>query len=318
MNAIPILKLYNGAKVACLAYDQTRGAMFVGTTDGRIIRVDAIASTGYLTGDRSVYAQAVDGFGNLSAINWSNIFYGLRNKILAVSEAKTPLIWRTIARPFSAEPTDRVIGTFTSPVMWAGKDLGWWKTLYWTQQIAPDTSAKVGVRVAETADKVLGADWRFVEADATDLSATRSLDPFNMKGQYMQVSVIMSSEARSVSPAVTSLVVSYETKFAVYFFTTKFKLEKSSNLTSALMTGHVSAPKATEVKYGLTNSNSADWNDYTEIELDRLAKMPDGFGDKFKVGVKLVSYSDADYPVVDEFAVSVESQKKNLINKDEY
>ena len=68
MRAIPILQLHDG-DITSLFYDSERDVLLIGVSDGRIIRMRAFASSAYMTGERSILAQAKDGFGNESAVD---------------------------------------------------------------------------------------------------------------------------------------------------------------------------------------------------------------------------------------------------------
>jgi hypothetical protein len=312
MDRIPILKLRGDAEIRSLHYDPSKGVVLVGTSDGRIIAIDSFASTGFLTGARSVSGQFMDGFGNVSDAAWSNITYCLHNKILEVASDRSILDWKSVSKPFSAESAERISGIFTSPVLWGGDDFVRWDNLVWSQALPAGSSVRVGVRVGETPESVLGKGWSYFSGDGAGV--TRSLDGFNLVGSYMQIQVTMDTEAENVTPMVSSLSVTYETKFAVYFFTVKMVMEKGTNINSGLITGHMTIPQNTEVKFGIAKSNTADWHDYVNVDLDKVFEVPPDFKDRMKVGIKFVSYSPSAYPVVDEFAIAVGGDKYNRLN----
>jgi hypothetical protein len=316
MKAIPILELHDGAEIRALYHDQERGVLLAGISDGRIIKISSLASTAYLTGNRSLLAEVKDGFGNASDAGWSNLFYGLRNRIIEASEDKAPVRWKSVEKPFSADSVPKVMAVFTSPPMDAGEDFMRWNTLDWDQSVASGTGIKVGARVAETEGGLASVPWTMFESSSSG-SISDSLDGFNHKGSFIQLRVEMTTEASGQTPEVARLVASYTTKFAVYFFTTKFSLEKGTNIGEGLLTASMSVPTNTEVKFGVTGTNSSDWTDYFEITPDELFAFPEEMDDKLKVGIKLISYSELAAPVVDEFAISFGGDKKNLLNEQE-
>ena len=316
MNNIPILQLYNGETIEAVFNDPDHKAVLIGTSFGRIIKMTSLASTAYLTGERSVFAQFVDGFGFVPPVKWSNLFYALQNMVVELTEKKVPTKWTEVVKSFSATKIDKVTGIFTSPIMWGGDDLGWWTNIMWSQDSKTSGDVKVAVRVAESPNAIIVAPWKTFPSVSGLSSVTKNLDYFNSKGSYLQLRVHLISEIRDTTPKMSNLTVSYETKHAVYFFTTKFKMSKGTLLDSGMITGHMSIPKKTEVKFGLASTNSADWNDYTIVTPDRLFEFPDSFTSRFKVGIKFMSYSDSSFPVVDEFAVTVGANDGVLLNKE--
>jgi hypothetical protein len=315
MQAIPILTLNDGTEIESLFYDQGRNAVLIGLSDGRILKMDYAASTGFLTGERSVFVKAADGFGNWSHTSWSNIFFGIKDKIMEVASSKAVSRWKTVVKPFSADSPSRIVATFLSPVMWAGEDLSFWKRIDWDQQVLAGTSVKIKVRVADTAEALLQKDWTVFSVGTGVPAGSESMDGFNGNGSYLQVGVEMETELSGVTSQMSKIAVLYETKHAVYFFTTKFVLDRDSNTQTGLITGKMTVPEKTEVKFGVAGTNSADWAEYTVVELDKMFAVPEEARRRVKVGVKFVSYSDTAYAVVDEFAVALGADVDNQINR---
>ena len=314
MRSIPILTLKDGTDIESLFYDRSRNAVLIGLSDGRILRMDYAASTGFLTGERSVFVKAADGFGNWSHTSWSDIFFGIKDKIVEVAASKAVSRWKTVVKPFSADSPSKIIASFLSPVMWAGEDLSFWKRIDWNQLVVVGTLVKIKVRVGENPESLMQSDWTVFSAGAGQPAGSESMDGFNGRGSYLQVGAEMETDLAGVTPQLSRIVVFYETKHAVYFFTTKFVLDWASNVQTGLVTGRMTVPEKTEVKFGVSGSNSADWSDYTVVDLDKIFAMPEEARRRLKVGIKFVSYSDTAYAVVDEFAVAVGADVDNQIN----
>ena len=85
MQAIPILKVSDGSGIESMYYDADKDVVLIGMSNGKILKMNYFASTAFLTGDRSVFTQAKDGFGNQSGISWSNIFFGIKDKIMEIA-----------------------------------------------------------------------------------------------------------------------------------------------------------------------------------------------------------------------------------------
>ena len=87
-------------------------------------------------------------------------------------------------------------------------------------------------------------------------------------------------------------------------------MERDSNVKTGLMVANITEPQNTEIKFGVANENSSDWNDYTVVETDRFFDL-DNF-ESVKVGIKMISYSD-EIPEVAEFAFISGAEIDNII-----
>ena len=313
MRTIPILKLSGDEEIRTLFRDGPDGAILIGTSQGRILLVKNLSSTAYMTGDRTIYANTVDGNGVSSDTASMNIRYGLINKIVEMSSEMSVIRWKDVNQPSGAESVKTVSGVFTTPVMWAGEDFGWWGNASWTQTLNGGR-AIAAIRIASSEDGLLSVPWRTHESVESEL-VTWPLEDMSAAGGYAQFRVVLESEISETSPVVSGLVIPYYAKHASYFFLTKLTMTKGSGIKGGLITAAVSVPKHTEVKWGVSNSNSASWNDFMPVTLDKLFELSESFGDRLKVGAKLLAYDDERYPSIDEFAVAFDSNIDNLINR---
>jgi len=313
MRTIPILKLSGAEEIRTLFRDGPDGAILIGTSQGRILLVKNLSSTAYMTGDRTIYANTVDGNGVSSDTASMNIRYGLINKIVEMSSEMSVIRWKDVNQPSGAESVKTVSGVFTTPVMWAGEDFGWWGNASWTQTLNGGR-AVVAIRIASSEAGLLSAPWRTNESIDSEL-VTWPLEDMSAAGGYAQFRVVLESEISETSPVVSGLVIPYYAKHASYFFLTKLTMTKGSGIKGGLITAAVSVPKHTEVKWGVSNSNSASWNDFMPVTLDKLFELSESFGDRLKVGAKLLAYDDERYPSIDEFAVAFDSNIDNLVNR---
>jgi hypothetical protein len=328
----PILSLPNGITVKAMYADGVTGSVLISLSDGRILRMDEISMLAWLTGDRIISAQVMDGFGNVSVSGTMGILYALHNRIIEINRAKEQIKWKTVTEAFSATTLDEVSGTFTSPVMWAGEDFGFWKGLYWEHDSPAGTEVSVHARVSGDPTSILSGQWYDMSPGAvesenferesssssdtahTTTSMFKSMDRFNTMGNYLQIRITLKTSSPTRTPVVSKITAYYESKFAVYFFTQKFIMEQGSNAKDIFVTGTYSMPQNTEIRFGVTPGNSVDWNDYTVVEPGRLSSMPPGTNDRFKMGIKLLSWDDSAFPSVDEFAVMLGADKDNLLN----
>jgi hypothetical protein len=89
-----------------------------------------------------------------------------------------------------------------------------------------------------------------------------------------------------------------------------FTLENEGNTKNGLITGTITQPTETEVIFGVTNTNTADWNQYKEVELDKLFKLDNW--ESLKVGIKFVSYGD-NVASACEFGIMTGSELKRIL-----
>jgi hypothetical protein len=71
-------------------------------------------------------------------------------------------------------------------------------------------------------------------------------------------------------------------------------------------------PQNTEIRFGIAGTNTADWNDYTVVDPNKLFSL--GNLERMKVGIKMISYDD-NYPEVAEFSLLTGSELDNNINE---
>ena len=312
-QGIPILELPENEYITNMIKDEARGGILFATSRGRILGCSKALVNAYLTGDRRVFAEVSNGFGNVSNTAWTNLFYSLYNRIAEINENKEIVKWHYETTP-TAILIDRITATFLSPILLVKQDLGFWKQLIWNEQKPDDTNITICIRSANTQEELQAKSWdNCFESNDTDIppTITRDLDDISMDGKYIQFKVIMSTESDIEVPVVISLSISYSTKFAVYFFTTKFSLKNQTNLKRGLWVADVTEPQNTEISFGICNTNSAEWTDYQVIDLNKFFSL-DNF-ENIKAGIKFVSYGD-NIPAVGEFSIMSGGEKINLIN----
>jgi len=310
-SGIPILELPEDEYILDMIKDQAKGGILFATSKGRILTCRQSVVNAYLTGERKVYAEVQDGFGNVSETASTNFFYAMYNKIAEINQDKEVVKWKYEVQP-SATPNDRINGTFLSPILFVKEDLGFWKQLVWTEIKPDNTDIIVYIRAGNSEDDVRAKQWDngFSSTDADMGTVSRSLDNIGLDGKYIQFKVEMMTESQSVSPSIVNLTITYSTKLAMYFFTVKFSLERDTNLKRGMIVANITEPQNTEIRFGVASKNSVDWNDYTVIEPNKFFDMDNI--DNVKIGIKMVSYAEG-VPVVGEFAFMAGGDKDNLI-----
>lgn len=315
MRTEPILRLNDDEEVRSMLRDPSTGSVLVGTSHGRILLIQRLASNAYLAGNRTIYATRNNCRGETSATGLVNIRYGLINKVVEMTDSMAVTRWKDVIRPMGADVFSKVSGVFYTPVLWAGEDFGWWGDASWSQSLEGNGRVVIAMRAAGSEEALLASPWKTMESK-TSGQQTWSLDSLSAAGGYAQMKIVLESSSTEDSPIVSSLVLPYHSKYASYFFVTKITMTKKTSIRGGILTASVSVPRNTEVKWGVSDGRTSDWNDFVRIEPDKLFTLSEDFGDRMKIGVKMLSYDDERYPSVDEFSVAFDSDIDNLINKD--
>ena len=319
--------------------DSTGNAILIGTSDGKIIKMDMLVANAYLTGTRSVFAQIQDGFGNVSDIGYSNLTYQLKDQIIKVLEDKTVEFIKTITIPFSASMLEnKAEAIFTSQILNGGEDFIGWTSMEWNQTIPSETSTRIYVRSANSVNEVISSKWvclkytsypigssssstsSFSSSQMSDSSTddARSvvlpLDDLDSVGKYIQFKIVLTTNVANISPSIYNLVVLYKTIKSSFMFTQKYILKKSTNIKSILLTANIIQPQYTEVKFGISDGETALWNDYSPLDIEKITEITGVTKDRVKIGIKLISHVPSVYPIVNEFALIFKGSKENLLN----
>ena len=133
---------------------------------------------------------------------------------------------------------------------------------------------------------------------------------YDLNGRYFQVKVEIRSSG-DISSIVHNINVIYTTKQTSYFFSEIFSLEKDSNINQGIITATINEPLNTEVKFGISDKNTSDWNSYQLVELDKF--FPLNNLENIKIGVKFSSYDVVNIPDVSEFALLCSGDKKEIL-----
>ena len=309
-NGIPILELPPDENITFMTKDKLEGVLFA-TSKGRVLSCDKKMFNAYLTGERTIYAEAWDGYDNVSQLTRSNFMYALYNRISEITQDKEIVKTRffPVATPYAC---DKITAEFVSPILYVKQDMGLWKELIWEEYKPSNCDITVCIRTADTSDGLKSASWKYCfQSNISETGViSRPLNNINIKGQYMQLRVEMTSHSNNLSPMVANVSVKYSTKKSYYFFTEKFSLEKGTDIKNGIMVANMTKPINTEINFGITSSNSADWNDYETIEPEKLFSVKNY--KNVKVGIKLISY-DENVPSVDEFSLIFGDDKKQII-----
>lgn len=185
---------------------------------------------------------------------------------------------------FSADQIDEEVGVYTSEVFNGSNDIVSWKTITWEATTPSGTSVNLQIRSGVTEDDALDATWSSnLVKGSNDLVSLETITD-----QYIQFRAVLSSTVRDLSPTLTSVTLRNLTAQASHFFTTNFVLP--SRPIKGLLTANTFIPVSSDIVFGVTTNNSADFGDYQVIEPNRLFTTAQGqFGSNLRIGAKLLS-----------------------------
>ena len=310
-RGIPILELPEDEYITKMSKDDTLNSIILLTSTGRILEAKESVINGYLTGNRTIWATARDGFG-LSNVASTQYTYALHNRIIEVNEDKEIVKWKYVNKP-AAVPVEKVTGVFTSPALYVQEDIGAWRTLMWTENKEENTEIIISLKAASTLEELKNKEWEYAYKSRTGegTSITRDLSNIYLLGQYAQIKVEMVSQGE-VSPSVANISLIYSTKQASYFFTTMFSLKNESDINKGLVIAEITDPINTEVQVGICNKDASDWNEYQIVPLEKFFDINNY--ENIKVGIKLTTYDESTIPEVSGFAMMFSGKKIQRLN----
>ena len=308
---IPILKLSETTTITAVLADAVSNSVFAGLNDGRILRIENLRTNMAMTGQRSLYGQILDGFGNLSDPGWMDAVYRIHNEVLLVNQDKEQAVSFSAVVPASANTRQTIDAVFTTPPLWGGSDFGWWENLTWSAAVPIGTSVMISAKSGVSDKDVAAQPWKSFET--TPGSNAISLGAIG-NSPWLQLQATLRTSVANLGPSVTSLQATYRTKNSVFFFTKKFKFDRATNLSSGIITAQAITPRFTEVKFGVSGTNSSNWNDYQPISLDKIFPLASATEDRIKVGIKMINYKTGIVPEVDGFALMVGGEELNKLN----
>lgn len=312
-RGVPVLRLPNNEKITYMTKDPAIGGVLFATSRGRILYSEDAFSNAIGSGERLVYANVRNGYGSSSDTSSSNFFYSLYKRLLETSSSKA-VDKIKYKEETVVYPNEKISAFFLSPILKSEEDIGFWKSIFWSENKLEKTKIKICIRSGESENELLGKEWGtcFQSSEGESSPISRELNNLHLDGDLAQIKVVMETESDQENPSVTDLGLVYSSKRAQYFYTIKFSLERNSNINKGLITATVTEPLNTEVIFGYSDINSSNWEDYKIIDRDSFFDMENI--DNVKIGAKMVSY-DGSLPSIDEFSIIFSGDKLNGENR---
>jgi hypothetical protein len=310
-RGIPIIELPIWEYITSMIKDPIKDWILFSTSEGRILRCDQALFNAYLTGEKTVYANVTDGFGNISDTASVDFFYALYRKIAEITSDHEIVRWKYVVDP-AAISIDEAKGIFLSPIFSVKEDLGFWKELIWEETKPTGTETIIYMRNASSEEelKLKPWDYGFYSLSSESGTITRELNNIGLNGKYLQLKTEMTTLTGGAQPSIAKITVNYSTKQATYFFTSRISLENNANAQKGLLVATMTEPQNTEIKFGISSINSIDWNDYQIVNPEEAFTLNNL--ENIKVGIKFISY-DEHIPEIDEFALIVGSEKMKVL-----
>ncbi len=309
---IPVLELAEESVVS-MAFDSELNQVLLGTSNGRILSAARLGLNAYATGDRSVHAYSVNGYGIESFTEKTNFMYGLYHGVLKLSKEKEieSSVFKKDAAILNMSDSK---GVFVSEIMEVKEDLGVWKTLIWEENASENGKIKVFVRFANSIGDLYSAKWsRSFSSIAGETNIiARDLVSGWFSGKFAQVKVELISTISNITDFVSYVQLVYSTKNASYFYTNKFSLEKEAGSKKGIIVANVSCPLNTEVQFAIGSGEASTWREFTGVPTGSVFDMPEA--SDMKIGIKFTAHEQS-LPQVSEFAIMTISEKTSKINQ---
>lgn len=305
MHSFPILNL-NNENVTSLYFSKDKDSVFIGTDDGRIIHQSAVTKNIMGTGNRIITGQTYDNFGNSPEMGSAEFTYAIYNQLIKTNSEGDVVESLITDVPVFSGVDGYSKGIFLSPVLSAGNDFGYWENIIVHQNVPSSANTDFFIRTSHDKTELENQPWVSVYNEKNSVQSIS----IKQQGQYLQMKIEMGASAAEEDPYVYSLIASYRVKHGVFFFTNKFSLEKAIDSIEGEMVARYSAPDYTEVQFGVTNKNSAEWSDYDILDLNRFQNLD--IDKRFKLGIKLISHTTQS-PEVTGFSFMFDSGVKEKL-----
>lgn len=302
----PILHL-NDEYVSCAKL--INGKIFIGTSENRILSVNNTDINAYGCGNKTISAITTNEMGFTSNSSTSNVYYALHDKFIRLNDKEIEKY--EFVKKATISTNEESMGVFISEIFFAQSDFGFWKTLIWNQTIDDSSEIKVYLRTGTSVQDLYSKSWTNSYSSSTTGTVSKNLLADKLKGAYAQIKVELKIKQNEINK-VSSLSLVYSSQKCEYFFTTMFNLERDTGLSRGIFTANITKPINTEISFGITDIETSDWTKYKIIEPNKFFDLEDQ--DKFKMGVKLSSYS-SNLPIVSEFSILTAGSKIKKLNE---
>jgi len=183
---------------------------------------------------------------------------------------------------YSANKIDEEKGEYVSEVFDGTNDLVKWETISWQVTELFNTSVLMYVRTSSSPNDILAAKWTGPYTSAQSAGVTLS----HFVGQHIQFKAVLKSSEKGITPTFHKATIRAITSESVHFFTTNFIMP--TKLDKGLITSKKIVPVAADVVFGINTTNSIDWNEYQQVDEDRVFTV-NQTGENLRVGIKFIS-----------------------------
>ena len=292
--------------------DSLTNSILIGFNNGRVVKANRSIINTYASGHRYLSAKLKDGFGYVSSERYKEILYLCKDKILNFKENELMRKWEA-KDVFASIKEEGASGVFTSKPFFAEKDFLFWDLLFWDLSSNEDDDVRLMVRTAAQKHLLGIQDW--ISIDLSAQNGETSLEFLNQKHRYFQFQIRLRAKSHKSSPTFINIGVSYRSSFSSVFFTQLFNLENNINIKNGLIVANSFKPRYTEVKFGVSSEDSPDWENFKEIELNKVFNLEEKRYEDIKIGIRLITHSASNFPNVENFSFMLGGEQMGIISK---
>jgi hypothetical protein len=229
---------------------------------------------------------------------------------------------------YDANESNEIIGVYESVPLSAPAGFLFWRSMTWEQTCPDGTTVELYVRTAETESDlvnqsynkdafeiihgpytVLDFDIPATEPTAIDISSYTTdgtQDRFGTikRRRWLQFKVMLKSTEKNITPQVGNISLSYTTNQARVFRSKNFEL--GSNIIRGFLTTNTEIPSGTEITWGISTTDSKDFNQYQIIPTDEAFEVLEP-NTQFRLAAKLSS-SSSEVPKIYDVAFIYETE----------
>jgi hypothetical protein len=286
-----IILSLDGEDILKLYFDKT---LFLGTSNGRILILDAILDNYKNYGSNVIYSKPQNIFGIEYPYVKADILCGIRNRIIELTKSECSRTWEIDTKSIVATP--QVCGELLSPILKASDDISKWLSFDFTYTCPVNGRLYMYFKFGDTLEAIRDNGWTDSYSFGLANNTTHSVD-FTKdchKGKYIQFAIKLCvenvvnlyTEAKSLDLInVYNFSISYTSPNATYFFTNMFEL---SGADKGVITANYNNFMSTSIKFGFSEKDSSNWEDYREVELNDFFDLQKKTN--VKMGIKFLSY----------------------------
>ena len=258
-----------------------------------VISKNGITRVSNIHGEKHIYLKLIDRAGNeasypkdkfsTSISIESLVDFVNENRLLELDENGNVVSFLERNNKFySGNKINEEKGVYVSDIFDGTSDLVKWDTMSWEAIRYEGTDVLVYVRSSNSKNDILMEEW----GSPYSIEQSSGINLSTFYGRYFQFKVELISQKKGLSPTFNRASIKSINSESVHFFTTNFTLP--SRVKKGIISSQKIVPVSADVVFGINTSNSVNWEDYQEVDEDRLFNISQ-IGENIRVGIKFIS-----------------------------